>query len=79
MIDPRRQTAAQLADAIARDRDGRPDLSAMTNEQRREAGLMTRREAAEAERRAAVPQVRLAERVRGPVPDDIWAGDPDAA
>ena len=73
MIAPRRQTPAQLADAIARARDGRPDIADMSNEERREAGLMTRGQAAAAERRATVPQARLAERVRGPVPDDIWA------
>jgi hypothetical protein len=81
MIAPRRQTPAQLADAIARERDGRPDIARMTNEERQAAGLMTRREAAAAERLAAIPESHLAERSRGPVPGDIWTagGAPDAA
>jgi hypothetical protein len=70
-----RLTAAQLNAALERERDGRPDKAAMSNEQRREAGLMTRRQAAEHEHLAALPVVRLAERVRGPVPDDPWASD----
>lgn len=77
-----RLTAAQLADAIARQRDGRPDIAAMTGAERRAAGLMDLRQAAEHEHLASVPFTRLAERVRGPVPDDIWAaagGDPGAA
>jgi len=55
----------------------------MSNAERAAAGLMTRQQAAEHERLAIVPHVRLAERCRGPVPDDIWAlpagGEPDAA
>ena len=34
---------------------------------------MTRGQAAVAERHASIPQVRLADRVRGPDSDDIWA------
>ena len=67
-----RLTPAQLADAVARAREGRPDKTVMTNEQRRAAGLMDRRQAAEHERLVILPQARLAERVKGPVPDDIW-------
>jgi hypothetical protein len=75
-----RQTPAQQLDRLRRLRDGRPDVSAMTSEQRREAGLMTVQEAAEHEHLASVPHMRLAERVRGPVPDDPWAGGaPDDA
>jgi hypothetical protein len=73
-------TPAQLAAAVERDRDGRPDKTAMTNAEREAAGLMTRRQAAAHEHLASLPCPRLAERVRGPVPDDIWAarlpGDP---
>jgi hypothetical protein len=80
MTAPSRQTAAQLADALLRHRDGRPDITAMTNEQRREAGLMTRGQAAEHEHLIVLPHPRLAERCKGPVPGDIWAaplpGDP---
>ena len=68
----RQQTPAQLADAIARQREGRPDIAAMTNEERHAAGLPTRQEAVEWERIPIVPQSRPAERVHGPVPDDIW-------
>jgi hypothetical protein len=75
-----RLTPAQLAAAVERHRDGRPDITAMTNEQRREAGLMTRGQAAEHEHLIVLPHARLAERCKGPVPDDIWAarlpGDP---
>lgn len=82
-------TQAQLAAAVARARDGRPDTTAMTNAEREAAGLMTRRQAAEHERLVQLPHARLAERVKGPVPGDIWAaplpddppefepGDPD--
>lgn len=73
-----RLTPLQLAARIERRRDGRPDTTAMSNEERREAGLMDRGQAAEHEHLAAVPQVRLAERVRGPVPDDIWAAEATA-
>ena len=73
MIAPRQQTPAQLLDAIARERGGRPDIAAMTNEERLAAGLMTRGQAAVAERHASIPQVRLADRVRGPDSDDMWA------
>jgi hypothetical protein len=64
-----RLTEMQLAGR----RYGRPDIAAMSNEQRTAAGLMTRRQAAEHEHLASLPQAFLAERVRGPVPDDIWA------
>ena len=85
MSAARWQTPAQQTARLARQRDGRPDLAVMTNAERLEAGLMDRGRAAAAERLAAVPQVRLADRVRGPVPDDdLWAtapagGDCDAA
>ena len=38
---------------------------------------MDRRQAAEHERLADLPPVRLADRTRGPAPDDIWATDAD--
>jgi hypothetical protein len=82
MIAPSRQTPAQLLDAIARRRDGRPDPAAMSSEQRRAAGLMDLEQAAEHEHLAAVPYARAAERVHGMAPDDIWAsaggGETDA-
>ena len=68
-----RLTPAQLADAIARNLDGRPDKAAMTNEERRQAGLMDRGQAAEHEHLASIPSTRLADRTHGPDPDDIWA------
>lgn len=77
-----RLTSAQLADAIARERDGRPGITAMTDGERRAAGLMDLGQAAEHEHLASVPLTRLAERSRGPDPDDIWAtarGGSDAA
>ena len=73
MSRARRMTPLQLADAIARDRDGRPDIAAMTDEERRAAGCMTLKEAVEWERLPIVPCARPAERSRGPMPDDIWA------
>ena len=83
MSAPSRLTPAQQAASASRRREGRPDKAGMTNEQRRAAGLMDRRQAAEHEHLATIPHARLAERVRGPVPDDIWAtpggGEPDAA
>ena len=66
-------TDLQLADAIARERDGRPDIAAMTDEERHASGLPTRQEAVEWERIPIVPQSRPAERLQGPDPDDIWA------
>ena len=63
-----RLTAAQLADAVDRHRDGRPDKTAMTNAERLEAGLMTRLQAAEHEHLTVLPHPRLAERCHGPVP-----------
>lgn len=71
-------TSAQLADAVDRARDGRPDKAAMSNAERRAAGLMDRRQAAEHEHLRVLPHARLAERVRGPVPDDPWV-TPDLA
>ncbi len=68
-----RLTPAQLADAAGRRRDGRPDKAAMSNEERRDLGLMDRRQAAEHEHLASIPCGRLADRSRGPDPDDIWA------
>ena len=73
-----RLTPAQLADAIARNLDGRPDKAAMTNEERRQAGLMDRGQAAEHEHLASIPCTRLAERTHGPAPDDIWAAEATA-
>lgn len=83
MSRARRMTPLQLADAIARERDGRPDIAAMTGEERQAAGVMTLREAVEWERLPIVPCARPGERLHGPDPDDIWAapvtgGDPDA-
>ena len=73
-------TPMQLAAEVARRHDGRRDTTVMTNAEREKAGLMTRREAAAHERLAQLPHVRLAERVKGPQADDIWAsgGEPDA-
>ena len=68
-----RLTAAQLADAIARRRDGRPDITVMSNEERRQAGLMDRHQAAEHELLRSLPHPHPAERVHGPVPGDPWA------
>jgi hypothetical protein len=64
---------AQQAAAAARHREGRLDTSRMSNRLRRALGLMDRQQAAEHERLTVLPHARLAERVRGPVPDDIWA------
>ena len=75
---PSRQTPAQLADAVARARDGRPDKAVMSNAERRRAGLMDRRQAAQHERLVVVPHARPAERLRGPDPDDIWASNGEA-
>ena len=63
----------QLAAQVERQRDGRPDMARMTNEERHAAGLPTRREAIEWERIPIVPQSRPVERLHGPDPDDIWA------
>jgi len=68
-----RLTPAQLADLAERQRTGRVDVAGMTNEERRRRGLMDRRQAAAHERLADLPRPRLADRSRGPVPDDIWA------
>jgi hypothetical protein len=69
-----RLTPAQLLDAIARERAGRPDVAAMADEERRAAGLMDLGQAAEHEHLRSIPHTRLAERVRGPVADDeMWA------
>ena len=72
-----RLSPVQLADAIARERAGRPDPAAMTDEERRAAGLMDLGQAAEHEHLASLPVTRLAERVKGPAPDDIWAAPDD--
>lgn len=68
-----RLTPAQLKAAVERDREGRPDKTAMTSEERLRAGLMDRHQAAEHEHLATVPHFRLADRLHGPDPDDIWA------
>ena len=73
MSAPSRQTQAQLADAVAREREGRPDKGAMSNAERRAAGLMDRQQAAEHEHLIALPHARLAERTRGAQPEDPWA------
>jgi hypothetical protein len=73
-----RLSPAQLADAAARQREGRPDKAVMTNEERRALGLMDRRQAAEHERLVQLPHARLADRVRGFDPDDTWLIDPAA-
>ena len=73
--------AQQQAEA-RRVREGRLDTAAMSNRLRRALGLMDRQQAAEHERLRTLPHARLAERTRGPVPDDIWVtagGEPDAA
>lgn len=67
-----RLTSAQLAAAITRQREGRPDIAAMTGEERHAAGLMDLGQAAEHEHLASIPLGRLAERVHGPDPDDMW-------
>ena len=72
MRTPLELTPAQMAAEAARIRDGRPDIAAMSNEERREAGLMDRHQAAEHEHLTVLPHPRLAERVRGPVPAGIW-------
>lgn len=69
MRRPSRLTPMQQA---AR-RSGRPGIAFMSNAARRAAGLMDRQQAVEHERLAMVPHVRLAERSKGPAPDDIWA------
>ena len=79
MSRARSMTPLQLTEAISRDRDGRPDLAAMTDGERRAAGCMTLKEAVEWERLPIVPYARAAERVHGPVADDIWAVNPDGA
>ena len=73
-------TDLQLADALARERDGRPDIASMTGDERQAAGCMTLREAVEWERLPIVPCARPAERLHDPDPDDIWAtgGETDA-
>lgn len=77
------QSPAQLAAAAWRRQHGRPDKALMSSAERRRAGLMDLGQAARHERLAVLPHPRLAERVRGPVPDDIWVlpagGEPDAA
>ena len=79
MSRARALTDLQLADAIARERDGRPDIAVMTDEERRAAGYMTRQEAVEWERLPIVPCAGPAERLHGPAPDDIWAAPAEAA
>jgi hypothetical protein len=74
---------AQQAAAAWRRQHGRPDKAAMSNEERRSLGLMDRGQAARHERLTVLPHARLADRTRGPVPDDIWllpaGGESDAA
>lgn len=67
-----RLTSAQQSAAALRVREGRLDTAAMSNRLRRALGLMDRRQAAEHERLTILPHARLADRSRGPVPDDIW-------
>ena len=73
MTSSSRLTAAQLAARAEQARDGRPDKAVMSNRLRRALGLMDRQQAAEHERLVILPHPRLADRSRGPVPDDIWA------
>lgn len=76
------QTPAQQSAKAQRVREGRLDTTAMSNRLRRALGLMDRQQAAEHERLRTLPHARLADRVRGPVPNDIWVtagGEPDAA
>ena len=72
-------TPAQQADIIARHRDGRPDITVMSSEQRRQRGLMDLRQAAEHEglRARVTSCTRLADRVRGQAEDDMWAVSAD--
>jgi hypothetical protein len=80
MSGSRWQSPAQQTAEAGRARDGRPDKAAMSNRLRRALGLMDRQQAAEHERLATLPHARLAERVRGPVPEDeIWTLGSDAA
>lgn len=78
-----RMSPAQQSAAALRAREGRLDTAAMSNRLRRALGLMDRRQAAEHEHLIVLPHARLADRTRGPVPDDIWVlpagGEPDAA
>ena len=78
-----RLTPAQQKAAAQRAREGRLDTAAMSNRLRRALGLMDRRQAAEHEHLTVLPHPRLADRVRGHMPDDIWTvpagGEPDAA
>lgn len=78
-----RLTPAQQSAEARRAREGRLDTAAMSNRLRRALGLMDRRQAAEHEHLITLPHARLADRTRGPVPDDIWVlpagGEPDAA
>ena len=78
-----RLSAAQQQAEVRRVREGRLDTAAMGNRLRRALGLMDRQQAAEHERLTILPHARLAERVRGMVPDDIWTlpagGGSDAA
>lgn len=62
---------AQRADIIARHRDGRPDITVMTGEERRQRGLMDLQQAAEHVRLATITSLRMADRVRGMDPDGI--------
>lgn len=67
------RTDMQMAEEMRRRRDGRPDKTLMTSEERRAAGLMDLQQAAEHERLAAHTHWRRAERVRGMDPADPWA------
>lgn len=77
MNTPSQRSQVQQSEEVRRRRDGRPDKTAMSNEERHAAGLMTRQEAAEHERLAAITHGRAADRVKGPAPDGPWASDPD--
>jgi hypothetical protein len=70
---------AQQSAAIARQREGRMDTSVMSNRLRRALGLMDRQQAAEHERLRQLHHPRLADRLRGIDPDDIWATPETAA
>lgn len=68
-------STAQLADIDARRREDRPDITAMTEDERAAAGLMTRRQAVAHERLRILPHPHPAERIHGPDPHDPWAFD----
>lgn len=79
MIARSRLTPAQQVAATERRLKGRPDKAAMTDEERRAAGLMDLQQAAEHELLASTPYQRpsATTTTRAPDPDDPWAGADD--